>query len=198
MPFARSPHAPRPPLIRIHSIHTICSLPTRSAPSSHCIHSIHTIRSLPTRSAPDARPQAFLAKGSQLLYYTVVVALVGQLTLMLFMKKEGNRRSGRALLLCLFVRLVPAVILRYSQRDEVHAVSLQQTVSDGLFLSILTSDIIVAKIADRPIHGLVVVMSMASIMSNLAIYLSLFLYVPTGIEAGTWDDAGFPLQRERD
>ena len=48
-----------------------------------------------------------------------------------------------------------------------------------MFLSILSSDIIVAKVADRPIHGLVVVMTMASIMSNFAIYASLAIYYIT-------------------
>jgi len=52
----------------------------------------------------------------------------------------------------------------------------EQVVSDGLFLSILTSDIIVAKIADRELHNIVVLMSMMSILSNFVIYFALTVY----------------------
>merc|ERR1740117_1740595 len=44
--------------------------------------------------------EAFLAKGSQLLYYGVVVGLVTQLIRMTMSRKEDLRRSGKALLLC--------------------------------------------------------------------------------------------------
>ena len=118
--------------------------------------------------------EAFLAKGSQLLYYCVVVGLVTQLGLMLFAESKKHRLSGRALLICLAIRCVPSVFLASG-----HTVTLEQTVSDGVFLSILTSDIIVAKIADREVHSLVVVMSMASIMSNFAIYASILVYYVT-------------------
>ena len=53
---------------------------------------------------------------------------------------------------------------------------MEQIISDGLFFSILTSDIIVAKMAKRGIHSLVVVMSLFSILSNFVIIASLLLY----------------------
>merc|ERR1712080_25233 len=40
----------------------------------------------------------------------------------------------------------------------------------------LTSDIIVAKMADREVHNIVVLMSSLSIISNNAIYMSLVVY----------------------
>jgi cytidyltransferase-like protein len=130
--------------------------------------------------------EAFLAKGMQLIYYFVVVFLIFVLTKMLFMNKvvfvdgvkkivpaEGNRRSGRALLICLAIRIVPAVIMHHS---HIVAYTQEQIISDGLFLSILTSDIIIAKVSDRPVHSLIIVMTMCSIMSNFSIYAFLLLY----------------------
>lgn len=171
------------------------------------------------RTDGEVNGEAFIAKGAQLTYYLVVAGLGAQLLRMLFMAGEKHRRSGRSLLLCLAVRIVPALFLRFSSST---AITMEQIVSDGLFLSILTrpvcgsmtttacclyttsvpslalaavhrklaaltlfcfmrssSDIIVAKIADREIHSLVVVMCMASIMSNFAIYMSLFVYYVT-------------------
>jgi hypothetical protein len=131
---------------------------------------------LPPLPAGHVNADLFLAKGSQLLYYCVVVGLVTQLVFMLFAKSEKQWRSGRALLICLAMRCVPYIFLASG-----HTVTLEQTVSDGVFLSILTSDIIVAKVADRPVHvhSLVVVMSMFSIMSNFAIYASIVIYYVT-------------------
>ena len=138
--------------------------------------------------------ELFLCKGVQFLYYGVVLGIGIQIIRMMFMNKTvideetgkekvvpavNNRRSGRALFICLIVRIVPAIIMYYSYRVEIHEVSMVQTISDGVFLSILTSDIIVAKIADRPIHSLVIVMSMASIMSNFCIYASILVYYVT-------------------
>ena len=53
---------------------------------------------------------------------------------------------------------------------------MEQIISDGLFISILSSDIIVAKMANRGIHSVVVVMSLFSIMSNFVIFASLAIY----------------------
>jgi ethanolaminephosphotransferase len=126
----------------------------------------------------DVNGVVFLRLILQNLYYVVLAGLVVQVGLMLFMKEEGHRRSGRALLICLATRGIPALFLRYSAAAAAE-LTLENVITDGLFLSILTSDIIVAKIANRPVHSLVVIMSMASIMSGLIVYLSITVYYLT-------------------
>jgi len=97
-------------------------------------------------------PNVLLPLFAQYTYYGVVAALLVQVVRMLFAEDENRRRSGRALLLCLGIRCVPAVLLTCSSHLG-GTVSLEQTINDGLFLSILTSDIIVAKMANRPVHA---------------------------------------------
>eukprot|EP00944_MAST-04C_sp_MAST-4C-sp1_P008792 g8792.t1 len=136
----------------------------------------------------------FLTKGCQIFYYLLTFRVLTILVRMLFKTKEKvvngkvnhvpadyHRRSGRALLICIFSRMIPAIIMGFTEREDIRAVPHQRIINDGLFFAILIMDVIVAKIANRPIHGLVVIMSMVSVISDFAIYASIALYFVTVI-----------------
>jgi len=134
----------------------------------------------------------FLTKGAQLFFYLVVLSTLLRLISMLFkmqekivdgvktaVPSEQHRRSARALIICLACRLMPAVLRYYSTRAEVRTITPERIINDGLFFAILIVDLIVAKIANRTIHGLIIIMSMMSIISDLAIYASIVIYYIT-------------------
>ena len=134
----------------------------------------------------------FLLKISQLFFYSVFAMTLIHLIGMLFkteekivdgVKKivsaEQHRRSGRALIICIACRFIPALIRYFSEREEVRAVSEERIINDGIFFAILILDIIIAKIANRTVHGLIIIMSMMSIVSDFAIYASIGLYYLT-------------------
>lgn len=136
----------------------------------------------------------FLTKGCQIFYYLTACLTLMTLARMLFKTEEKvidgkvtrvpaehHRRSGRALFICIVSRMVPAIIMGFTEREDIRAVSHERIINDGLFFAILIVDVIVAKIANRPIHGLVVIMSMVSVMSDFAIYASIALYYATVI-----------------
>jgi hypothetical protein len=100
-------------------------------------------------------PDAFFAKGVQVWYYIVWWGLVVQVMMM----KREHWRSRNGLCWCLLMRVVPAIVMEWTNRwDTMGGVTPEQTISDGLFVSMLTSDIIVAKMAGREFHNIVVLM----------------------------------------
>lgn len=107
-------------------------------------------------------------KGVQMFHYVVWWFVVAQILLM----DTKHTRTRVGLLWCLLMRVVPAIIMEWTTKG----ITAEQTLSDALFLSIVILDIIVAKIADRELHNIVVVLSMASVLSNFIIYASLFMY----------------------
>ena len=85
-------------------------------------------------------------------------------------------RSARTLIICLIIRFIPAVIMSYSAKTSIGDVSLHQTIMDGLFLSILTSDVIIAKVANRPVHNLLVIFSIFTTINTIATHICLGIY----------------------
>eukprot|EP00912_Choanoflagellata_sp_UC4_P002010 UC4_evm7s1289 len=115
--------------------------------------------------------------GLQNFFYLMAALLFAQLLATLIRHPVvDNRRSATVLMACLSVRCIPAVIMRYSAKMNIGDVSLHQIVLDGLFLSILTSDVIIAKVANRPVHGLLIVFAIFSIINNFGIYCSICIY----------------------
>jgi choline-phosphate cytidylyltransferase len=73
--------------------------------------------------------------------------------------------------------MIPAVLIKYFNSEAEEHTNLQAVICDGLFLSILTTDICVANRAQRRIHPWVVLMCMASIFNNFIILaLTAFYY----------------------
>ena len=118
-----------------------------------------------------------------MVYYAIVFYVVAQVLMMKGddILKEGKKLRSKhyytkwALTVCILSRLIPAILLRYVSFYK-EGVTIESIISNGLFISILTSDLIVAKMANRGLHSLVVIMSLLSIISNFAIYGCLFIY----------------------
>jgi len=79
--------------------------------------------------------------------------------------------------LCLVYRLIPALIIQFVFMQKASTeVTLLAVVSDGLFMSLITSDIILSRMAKRDLHPWVVIFSMASIFNHFLIMLLLVFY----------------------
>ena len=126
-----------------------------------------------TRVWDEGNPDAIAQDTVQWSYYLAVgVTLLMALRL-------GQERSRFSLLVCLTYRMIPAVLIKVMGHEAAEAqTDLQTVVCDGLFLSVLTTDIVVANRAKRRIHPWVVLMCMASIFNNFIILaLTAFYYV---------------------
>mmetsp|Transcript_45493 Transcript_45493/g.73295 ORF Transcript_45493/g.73295 Transcript_45493/m.73295 type:complete len:516 (-) Transcript_45493:344-1891(-) len=98
-------------------------------------------------------------------------------TLMMAMRL-GNERSRFSLIVCICYRMIPAILIKVMGDESEANTDLQTVICDGLFLSVLTTDIVVANRAKRRIHPWVVLMCMASIFNNFIILaLTAFYYV---------------------
>ena len=109
-------------------------------------------------------------------YWLCLLAVVTQV--LLLDRKYFATKFG--FLLSLTMRAIPAILL-FLHITEPSELTLESILSDGLFLSILCSDIIVAKMANRDLHSLVPVIAMASVLSNTVIYAGVALYHTTVI-----------------
>lgn len=79
------------------------------------------------------------------------------------------------MIFCLLYRAVPAALIYFNLFSER---TLLDIVCDGLFLSIITTDMIVAKMAGRDLHPWIVIMAMASLLSNFfCLFLVFFYYI---------------------
>lgn len=103
------------------------------------------------------------------LYYALFVYTLVQC---IFVLPYGTRNG---ILFCLLYRAVPAVLIYLNLFAER---TLLDIVCDGLFMSIITTDIIVAKMADRDLHPWLVLMAMGSLLSNfLCLFIVFFYYI---------------------
>jgi len=131
-----------------------------------------------TKVWDDADPEAIMKETVRWTYF-------GVSGLVLYMALQlGKERSRFALIICICYRMIPAVMIWFagvSEADPSRETTLQSVICDGLFLSVLTTDITVAKMAKRRIHPWVVIMCMASVFNYFTIlalvafyYLSIF------------------------
>ncbi len=88
---------------------------------------------------------------------------------------DGNHVGTKiGILLCLFMRHINGILL---YQGLISAWSLQDVIAHGLVLSVVISDLIVAKMAQRHLHPMVVVGSMISIFNhNLLIFILTAVY----------------------
>jgi cytidyltransferase-like protein len=102
-------------------------------------------------------------------YYTLfVTAIVQSLRLA---SPHGWTRFG--LTASLLMRLVPALLLQW---HIAFPLNVMDVICDGFFLAVLTSDVILAKMADRELHPWVVVMSLAAVLSYSTILVLVAVY----------------------
>lgn len=103
------------------------------------------------------------------LYYMLFIYSLVQC---IFVLPYGSRNG---IAFCLIYRAVPAVFIYLNLFSER---TLLDIVCDGLFMSIITTDIIVAKMAGRDLHPWLVLMAMGSLLSNfVCLFLAFFYYI---------------------
>ncbi len=84
--------------------------------------------------------------------------------------KPIYRDTQKGLIVCLLTRTVPAFFIYAGIRAE--SIGITDVICDGLIMSIITSDLIVAKMAKRQLHPWIVIFMMMSIFDKFIIYLS--------------------------
>lgn len=88
-------------------------------------------------------------------------------------------RTG--LILCYVFRAAPLVLVHISPLGNEY--TLRDVVLDGLFMSVITSDVIVSKMANRELHPFVVLFAMVSLINPLTIVgIVSFYYVALFVE----------------
>jgi len=89
-------------------------------------------------------------------------------------KDDKHQGSKLAVLLCLFMRHINVILL---YKGMISGWELQDVIAHGLVLSVVISDLIVAKMARRELHPLVVIGSMLSVFNhNLMIFILVIMY----------------------
>ena len=106
-----------------------------------------------------------------------LVVLVFALISVLRMRSDHS--LSKIILFTIFaVRLVPSVLIsmKFGTIADTEGPSIVQIVGDGLYLAILTSDLIIAKIANRQVHVLLPVIALASVISHHVSIVAAFIY----------------------
>jgi hypothetical protein len=106
-----------------------------------------------------------------------LIVLGFSLTSVFRMRSEHN--MSRIILLTVFaLRMVPSILvsIKFGTVSDSAGPSIVQIVGDGLYLAILTSDLIIAKIANRQVHVLLPVIALASVMSHHVSIVAAFVY----------------------
>ncbi len=88
--------------------------------------------------------------------------------------KDPHYGTRVGVLLCLVMRQINGILLWY---DLIPSWDLQDVIAHGLILSVVISDLIVAKMANRELHPIIVIGSMLSVFNhNLMIYILVTVY----------------------
>jgi len=106
-------------------------------------------------------------------YYTVYLIAVTKAMLL----KDPHGWSRFGLSASLLMRVVPALLLQVQGASTVSSdLQVADVVADGLFMAVLTSDIILAKMAGRELHPWVVLMSFAAVLNHGTILVLVIAY----------------------
>lgn len=87
-------------------------------------------------------------------------------------KKGAHKETRFGLLVCMMVRVFPAVAFRFL--GDTH--TQHGLIYDGIFMTVITADICVAKMAKRELHPWIVCMAMASIFNHFVILVLTLIY----------------------
>lgn len=159
-----------------HSCPTPSSWRSRTCPSSApCAptprpHSLSLIHALSYDFIPFVEKHIHLS-AVDVVYNSVRVVFLLVLAFALFsvLRMQRQHLQSKCILLAIFViRLVPSILmsLKFGTVADPAGPSINQVVGDGMYLAILTSDLIIAKIANRQVHVLLPVIALASLISH--------------------------------
>ncbi|KAF4723876.1 hypothetical protein FOZ63_001225, partial [Perkinsus olseni] len=113
------------------------------------------------------------------VYYAFLIALIIRVVVI-----KENPATRNILLFCLLYRTVPSLLFVLGITNST---SLESIICDGLFMSIVTTDLVVARMAHRDVHGWLVFMAMVSLLDKLAI-----------IVEGLWTERAYNSDSGRD
>jgi len=85
-----------------------------------------------------------------------------------------NRATRNGLLFCLMYRTIPAILMWLGLLSK--SFTELDLISGGLLLSVVTSDVILSKMANRDLHPSIVIFAMLSILDNFLIIVVVALY----------------------
>jgi len=112
------------------------------------------------------------AAAVQVSYYTLGLLIVLEV---LFTLPHTARSTRNGLVFCLIYRMFPSLLFYLGMHNDVTTLDI---IIDGLFMTILTTDVIVCKMTARDIHPLVVILAMLSLFNHVfTMLLILFYYV---------------------
>jgi choline-phosphate cytidylyltransferase len=107
------------------------------------------------------------------LYY---VALAMTVVLLLRMERR-HRPTVAGLLLCFVFRIFRvAIVSHHLSLSEDEGLPIRTVLADGIFISLLCSDIIVAKIARRNLHPWIVLFCMVAVFDDMLMFVMTVLY----------------------
>ena len=133
----------------------------------HTVAGDNIVGKLPTWNDED--PEGSMEQVAQAFYVCIMVFTL--VRLMTFPKEHASTRNG--LLFCLLYRVVPVgMILTFDTE-----ITLIDAMCDGLFFTMVTADLIVAKMGGRELHPWIVVFAMGSVFSLFVILASYLLYI---------------------
>jgi len=129
--------------------------------------------------------------GAELMKVSYWTIYIVSLVKILVLPKEHNW-SRFGISVSLLMRMAPALFELLGTSSAPNLVPLD-VISDGFFMSLLITDVMLAKMAGREIHAWVVLMSTASLLSHTVIFsLSLVYYIGGEIARGAkegWSEA---------
>ncbi len=118
-------------------------------------------------------PEALANEAIMMFYYCMYITAV--VKTFLLEKMHGWTRFGLAA--SLLMRFLPAIILRVGWKTSGDFnLTVLDVISDGFFMAVLTTDVTLAKMANREIHPWVVLMSFSAVVSNSTILFLVFVY----------------------
>jgi len=112
-------------------------------------------------------PAALGSEALLIIYYGMYITAVAKT--LLLRKPHGWSRFGLAT--SLLMRFLPAIFMHLQSHTTVLDV-----ICDGLFMAVLTTDVMLSKMAGREIHPWVVLMSMAAVLSHSNILALVMVY----------------------
>merc|ERR1712159_93608 len=126
-----------------------------------------TFQNLPISTDDTA---GLVVQGFQGFHVIIFLLVIMRVLLMGYFprKTTGHNFTKVSLAICLAMRFVPALAFQYVGSDHL-TTTMTDVICDGLFLTVVTSDLIVAKMARRELHPWIVVMSMASVLNQFVI-----------------------------
>jgi len=110
-----------------------------------------------------------------LIIHTTFYALIA-LTLYdaVFTIPKNNQATRNGIVFCILYRAGPALLMWLGFMPGTFATL--DLICEGLFMSVLTSDIILAKMANRDLHPYIVIFAMLSVLNNFIILLVVAIY----------------------